>query len=496
MVICVVIGCSNRSGRDKEFSYFRIPAVTDHQGKEDLELRKKRRDGYLAAISREDIDVDSLDKYRICSKHFEGGKPAELYDVTNPAWLPTLHLGHEKRATVARDDSVARYERATKRNRKRIVLEDMLQQVPVIISNLIDALIEEESILIAAEQIKIGKEYISGKVACGCSNKIEALQEQLVSYKETVEKLTLQVTKQLPPFSEESFVSDEQTQFYTGLPNIKIIFEHVSKGLPSDGVTKLSQFQEFVCVLVKLRTNAANEDLCYRLNISPATVSRILLKWLKRMDIRLQELIFWPDRDALRKTMPECFQVAFERKVAVIIDCFEIFVERPSNLKARAATWSNYKHHNTVKVLLGITPQGVISFVSDSWGGRVSDKHLTENSEILRKLLPGDILLADRGFDIGESVGMMQASLHIPAFTKGKKQLSALEVEETRTIANVRIHVERVIGCVRQRFSILQSTLPIHFLTIRKGEEVPLVDRMIRVCCALNNVCNSVVPFE
>ena len=108
---------------------------------------------------------------------------------------------------------------------------------------------------------------------------------------------------------------------------VKIIFEHVSKGLPSDGVTKLSQFQEFVSVLVKLRTNAANEDLCYRLNISPATVSRILLKWLKQMDIRLQKLIFWPDRDALRKTMPECFQVAIERKVAVIIDCFELFVE-------------------------------------------------------------------------------------------------------------------------------------------------------------------------
>ena len=60
--------------------------------------------------------------------------------------------------------------------------------------------------------------------------------------------------------------------------------------------------------------------------------------------------------------MPDCFQVVFERKVAVIIDCF------PSNLWARAATWSNYKHHNTIKVLLGITPQGVISFVSDSWG--------------------------------------------------------------------------------------------------------------------------------
>lgn len=76
----------------------------------------------------------------------------------------------------------------------------------------------------------------------------------------------------------------------------------------------------------------------------------------------------------------------------------------------------------------------------------MNNKHLTENSGILKKLLPGDIVLADQGFDIAESVGMMQASLHILTFTKGKDQLSPVEVEETRTIANVRIHVERVIG--------------------------------------------------
>ena len=62
-------------------------------------------------------------------------------------------------------------------------------------------------------------------------------------------------------------------------------------------------------------------------------------------------------------------------------------------------------------------------------------------------------MLADRGFDITESVGMMQAKLHIPAFTKGKDQLSAMEIDETRTIANVRIHVERIIGNVRQKYS-------------------------------------------
>ena len=251
-----------------------------------------------------------------------------------------------------------------------------------------------------------------------------------------------------------------------------------------------------MCTLLKLRLNSPIEDLAFRFSISSSSVSRILSKWLKQMDLRMQGLIMWPDRDVLQKTMPTCFQEPFGKKVAIIIDCFEIFIDRPSNLSARASTWSNYKHKNTAEVLLGITPQGVISYVSESWGGRASDKYITEHCGILQKLLPGDIVLADRGFDIAESVGMMQAQLHIPAFTKGKQQLSALEVENTRTIANVRIHVERVIGAVRQRYTILQGTLPIDFLSSRKGEELPLIDRIIRVCCTLNNLCDSVVPFD
>ena len=108
----------------------------------------------------------------------------------------------------------------------------------------------------------------------------------------------------------------------------------------------------------------------------------------------------------------------------------------------------------------------------------------------MKKLLPRDVVLADLGFDIAESLGVMQANLHIPAFTKGKPQLSAIEVEETRRITNVRIHVERVIGLVHQKYPILQGTLPIHFLTKQPGEDIPLIDRIIRVCCALVNVCD------
>lgn len=101
-----------------------------------------------------------------------------------------------------------------------------------------------------------------------------------------------------------------------------------------------------------------------------------------------------------------------------------------------------------MKYLIGITPQGSVAFISDGWGGRVSDKHLTEE----RNLLPGDVILADRGFDIAESVGLFCARIKIPAFTKGKKQLSGIEVEQTRRIANVRIHVERFIGNIRKKY--------------------------------------------
>ena len=104
--------------------------------------------------------------------------------------------------------------------------------------------------------------------------------------------------------------------------------------------------------------------------------------------------------------------------------------------------------------------------------------------------------VADQGFNISDLVGTMQAKLHIPpTFTKGKSQLSAVEVEDTRKIANVQIHVERLIGCMRQKFTVLHITLPIDFVSKRK-DEVPMIDHIVRICYALNNVCNLVVPFE
>jgi len=77
-----------------------------------------------------------------------------------------------------------------------------------------------------------------------------------------------------------------------------------------------------------------------------------------------------------------------------------------------------------VKFLVSITPTGAASFISKCWGGRVLDHHLTMNSGFLRQLNYGDLVLADRGFNIANDLAMVGASLAIPPFTKGKPLLS------------------------------------------------------------------------
>ena len=110
MVLCIVIGCYKRSGRDKDVSFYRIPKVINTRGKQEYELSKKRRAGYLSAISRDDLTEITLVNERICSRHFVSGKPAYLYDETNPDWLPSLHPGNKLGVQLVKDGKEVKQE--------------------------------------------------------------------------------------------------------------------------------------------------------------------------------------------------------------------------------------------------------------------------------------------------------------------------------------------------------------------------------------------------
>nr|CAH7723789.1 unnamed protein product [Callosobruchus chinensis] len=261
--------------------------------------------------------------------------------------------------------------------------------------------------------------------------------------------------------------NEAKWKYYTGFPyNFinDVIFKNIEGYIISTSTTALSSFNQLLLTLIKLKLNLDFKDLGYLFHISPTTVSTYFENIIHILYKRFSTLIRWPDRITSKLNIPECFREVFHDKTTVIIGYFEVFIEKPSSLLTQQQCWSNYKHHHTVKFLIGITPQGSICYISDAWGGRASDKQIVEGSHFCNKIKPGDIVLADRGFLIRDILGMFRAKLVIPAFTKGKSQLHPIEVEETRQIAHVRIHVERVIGLVKNKFRIFRGTIPISML--------------------------------
>ena len=169
------------------------------------------------------------------------------------------------------------------------------------------------------------------------------------------------------------------------------------------------------------------EDLATRFAVTTTVASRSFQKWLDVMYYRLKFIIMWPSREVIKENMPPAFKQLYPNCVC-IIDCSDIFTDIPTRFEARSIMYSNYKKHNTVNVLIGITPCESISFLSQCWDGRVSDKVITQESNFLHHLEQDDVVLADRGFTIADDLAIHGAKLEIPAFICGKSQLTQREV--------------------------------------------------------------------
>lgn len=245
---------------------------------------------------------------------------------------------------------------------------------------------------------------------------------------------------------------------------------------------KLSTRDELFLVLMKLRLGVDSFLLADIMDISESSVSSIFNTWIKFLAEQLQCMVFWPNKEAIHCNIPR--SLSHYKNLRCTIDCSEILIERPRHREIQALTWSEYKKHNTVKFLIGIAPCGTVTYLSDVWGGRASDRHITVSGSFLQKIEPLDLILADRGFTIKEDVLKCMATLEIPPPSSGLEQMTTNDVKKTKRIANARIHVERAI-CRIKWFGILQNVMPITLL--------PLVDDILIVCAALCNLLPKLV---
>lgn len=239
---------------------------------------------------------------------------------------------------------------------------------------------------------------------------------------------------------------------------------------------KLKSIDEFLLTLMKLRLGLLNEDLAKRFKISSTLVSQIFHSWLATMFKFVGKAVIWPTKEQVISSKPSRF--AMLPDLRCIIDCSEVFIETPKDPNLQNATWSNYKHHNTIKFLIGIAPNSAITFLSPMYGGRTSDKEITLDSGFLDKCESYDMIQAYKGFNIREECDARLLSLHVPPGKRGQVQMTCVAVEKTKRIANLRILVEQVIRRLKT-FKILSGQLPISML--------PCVGKIVHVCASLCN---------
>ena len=252
--------------------------------------------------------------------------------------------------------------------------------------------------------------------------------------------------------------------------------EAKKKNTTNDGV--LTKWEQFVLTLVRTRKSFDVKFLADTLCINPSQVSRIYKTWVTFLSQELSFLVPWRSRSELRKSLPKRFKNF--KNVRIIIDCLELFIQKPKLPASQKMTWRSYKHWNTAKLLLGITPTGVVSFIPPLWTGSISDKEIVKQSGLLNLLEAGDAVMADKGFLIRDLLALKKVHLVSPAYCRGPRLSSVKGTTHTRRVASLRTHVERNILKLKQ-FRILSGVIP---LLLK-----PMLDRIVFVCAGLTNLC-------
>jgi len=339
-------------------------------------------------------------------------------------------------------------------------------------------------------------------------HQVTTLKENL---KWEVEELTHRIgVLQARVFTIDSFQSNKDVTFYTGFPSRTVfesVFEFLDLGKKGENINywhsddsatdnnqrcdkdapkqgrprQLYPKEEFFLTLCRLRQGFKEEHLSHLYGISQTTVSRISISWINFMFLKFSKIPVWPSRTKVDQHMPDDFKDKYP-STRVIIDCTEIRCQMPKSLRLNSELFSSYKNHTTLKGLVGISPGGALTFISQLYTGHISDREIVKRSGFLN--LPfdrGDSVMADEGFTV-EDLLPLGVSLNIPPFLGNKGQMSPEEVVETQSIASLRIHVERGINKIKN-FHIWDNVVAFTMFGV--------VNQMWSVCAMLCNFQNS-----
>ncbi|XP_030753579.1 uncharacterized protein LOC115880504 [Sitophilus oryzae] len=187
---------------------------------------------------------------------------------------------------------------------------------------------------------------------------------------------------------------------YTGLPNSNIFMSLFNLVKDVDinyyynwKVEKVKRIDQLLLCLMKLRHNFPHADLAHRFGISHSAVSNIVITWIHLLHTILFKQIL--QNIPNRASLPTCFSTFSNCDK---LDCTETSaITCTSCMKRQKITCSSCKHI-IWKALIGVAPNGVVTFISDLYVGSTSDDDIVGDCKIPEMLESGDLMLADEGF--------------------------------------------------------------------------------------------------
>ncbi|CAH2084537.1 unnamed protein product [Euphydryas editha] len=308
----------------------------------------------------------------------------------------------------------------------------------------------------------------------------------------THQQASIQTSTFLALFSTDTLLTDQESvMFYTGLESCDKFKLVLNTLLPMAHDIKyrwskdfsLSVEDQFLILLIKLRRNKTDFELSRMFGVSKTTVSNIIVTWINFVHDFWRLLDIWPNRKLVNFYMPDIFYKDFPT-TRVIVDGTEIPIQKHSHPSAQKATFSTYKHKNTVKILVGSSPGGLLSYCSEAFAGATSDRQIVERSELMNMCDEGDSIMADRGFNVQDLFISKGVGINIRTFLKGKAQIPGILSKADKKLASQRVHIERLIGLTKT-YAILKTELNQFY--------VPLASKIFFICFMLCNFKEGIV---
>ncbi|XP_062584812.1 uncharacterized protein LOC134281470 [Saccostrea cucullata] len=477
---CCVPGCSNTSQTLDEYGnkiiLHRFPMSEKKAHIKRLWIQRLRH-------VRANLVVK--DHTRVCSVHFEGTFTEES--------IPTIFPSKPKKETKSRRPLVRKIENSFQNDGSGQSDTENPQDNPVSMYN--DVAIQTDL-----------KYFYSKDAYTNTEEHCVHVSTATQTTGSPLSTVNAEVQADLPRMTYEDMKDDDsKTRFYTGFATFQIFWMFFAVLRQKHGAEKLNYWEgetrsmgeksyhepgvkkpgrkrslrpvdEFLMVCMRLRLGLLQEHLADIFRVSETTVSRVMNTWINFLYDHCKSLIKWVSREQILCNLPKLFSMHADTRI--VLDCTEFFIEKPSSLKAQWMTWSEYKHSNTFKILIGVSPSGMVTFVSRLWGGNVSDRHITQHDGFLPKLSPGDVVMADKGFTI-EDLLPADVGLNVPPRVSSTCQMSKHDFFKTNRIASARIVVEMKMEQIKN-YNIVNSVLPI--------SEVHLSEQIIVICTSLTNL--------